>query len=448
MTQPTPTLDSPLAPSSSSEPAPRLRGRGLLVARSVWLLLAAGLFANFLFGSVAYYAQLLTVCPDVDHCTAVYQLLPANVQALQQLGLSVADYAAAVTGWDVAISLLFVLVGALIFWRKSAEWYGLLVSLLLMVSGCSGLGNTLNVPQAVPPPLVLFVLLSTLSYPALGFFLVTFPNGRFWPRWTWLIALLWVVQLVEYLLPSPYSKPFWSGWLSALDSLVVFGSTAAVQFYRYRRLYTPVQRQQTKWLVFGFALGALITGLSDLLTPDSPAYLLNVVFSGLGSMAIILSLGVAILRYRLWDIDTIINKALVYGSLTALLGALYAGLIIGLESLVGLLTGQETQPVVLVVSTLVIAALFSPVRRRLQALIDRRFYRKKYDAEQTLMAFSTTLRQEVDLEQIRGQLLAVVQETMQPAHVSLWLHQPKRPPGDLVHLLEPYDQASTRSNPD
>ena len=165
-------------------------------------------------------------------------------------------------------------------------------------------------------------------------------------------------------------------------------------------------------------------------------------------MSILLSLGMAILRYRLWDIDTIINKALVYGSLTGLLGALYAGLIIGLESLVGLLTGQETQPVVLVVSTLVIAALFSPVRRRLQALIDRRFYRKKYDAEQTLVAFSATLRQEVDLEQIRGQLLAVVQETMQPAHVSLWLHQPKRPPGDLVHRLEPYDQASTRSNPD
>jgi hypothetical protein len=121
----------------------RLRGRKLLVVRSLWLLLAAGLFANFLFGSVAYYAQLLTVCPDLEHCVAIYQLLPANAQRLHQLGLSVTDYAAAVTGWDVASSLIFVLVGLLIFWRKSAEWYSLFVSLLLFTLGCSGFSNTL-----------------------------------------------------------------------------------------------------------------------------------------------------------------------------------------------------------------------------------------------------------------------------------------------------------------
>src|SRR5262249_14085520 len=157
------------------------------------------------------------------------------------------------------------------------------------------------------------------------------------------------------LLPSPYSKPFWPGWLGALDSLVVFGSTAAVQFYRYRRVSTPVQRQQTKWLVFGFALNVLMVSLSSLSGPDSPAYLLSVVFSGLGSMVTRLALGIAILRYRLWDIDTLINKTLVYASLTALLGALYAGLIIGLESLATAITSQASQPVVLVISTLAIA---------------------------------------------------------------------------------------------
>jgi|SRR5579859_3479366 len=130
-------------------------------------------------------------------------------------------------------------------------------------------------------------------------------------------------------------------------------------------------------------------------------------------------------RSRLWDIDTIINKALVYGLLTGILGSLYAGLIIGLESLAGLITGPASQqPLVLVISTLAIAALFLPLRRRIQSLIDRRFYRRKYDAEKTLSAFSATLRNEVDLEQIREQLLAVVQEAMQPAHVSLWLRQP------------------------
>ena len=142
-----------------------------------------------------------------------------------------------------------------------------------------------------------------------------------------------------------------------------------------------------------------------------------------------LALAVAILRYRLWDIDTLINKALVYGLLTGILAALYAGLIVGLESLADAITGGHAseQPVALVISTLVIWALFQPLRKRLQATIDRRFYRKKYDATRTLTAFSAVLRSEVNLEQVREQLIAVVQETMQPTHVSLWLRQPGQP---------------------
>ena len=127
-------------------------------------------------------------------------------------------------------------------------------------------------------------------------------------------------------------------------------------------------------------------------------------------------------RSRLWDIDAIINKALVYGLLTGLLAALYAGLIIGLESLAGLIAGQAAiNPLVLVISTLVIYALFRPLRRRVQAIIDRRFYRRKYDAARTLAAFSATLRNEVDLATLSEHLVGVVEETMQPASVSLWL---------------------------
>jgi hypothetical protein len=120
-------------------------------------------------------------------------------------------------------------------------------------------------------------------------------------------------------------------------------------------------------------------------------------------------------------VDVLINKALVYGGLSGTLVAVYFVLIIGLQSLIGRFTAQTTQPVVIVSSTLAIAALFQPLRRRIQRLIDRRFYRKKYDAAKTLAAFSTTLRNEVDLEQLRTQLIAIVNETMQPGHVSLWL---------------------------
>jgi hypothetical protein len=236
---------------------------------------------------------------------------------------------------------------------------------------------------------------------------------------------------------------------------LTYGSTALMLIYRYARVFTLVQRQQTKWVVFGVGTGVLVNTIAsnlpllfpELGVPDSPYHLLDGLFAALIFLSIPLGVGIAILRYRLWDIEAIINKALVYGSLTALLGALYAGLIVALVSLAGLLNDAAAEtPVALVIATLVIAALFQPVRRRIQSLIDRRFYRRKYDAEKTLAAFSATLRSEVDLGQLREQLLTVVQETMQPAHVSLWLRQPGPPPPEQPHRLDLHQQIAPGSD--
>jgi hypothetical protein len=150
-------------------------------------------------------------------------------------------------------------------------------------------------------------------------------------------------------------------------------------------------------------------------------------------MSIPISIGIAMLRYRLWDIDILINRTLVYGSLTVILTLLYFGLIFALQSLFQGLFHQNNA-VAIVVSTLVIAALFQPLRHRLQRFIDRRFYRSKYDAAKTLEAFSATLRNEVDLNQLRENLLNVVQETMQPAHVSLWLRSPEGHSEEPSHM--------------
>jgi hypothetical protein len=137
-----------------------------------------------------------------------------------------------------------------------------------------------------------------------------------------------------------------------------------------------------------------------------------------------LSFGFAMLRSRLWEIDIIINRTLVYGTLTVILTAVYVGLILGLQTLLRGIISQDNS-VAIVLSTLAIYALFQPLRRRIQRVIDRRFYRSKYDAAKILATFSSTLRNDVDLDQLREQLLGVVEETMQPAHVSLWLRPPE-----------------------
>lgn len=271
-----------------------------------------------------------------------------------------------------------------------------------------------------------------------GFILVfsLFPTGRFVSRWT--LVPLGVILAEEI---SYHFLSFWpvgrSGWLvicAELLWLAMFLSLVPIQAYRYSHLSSAVERQQIKWAALGTSIvtvGFVARLVPTLLNPtlNLPGSLYNTLSTVIllyVSLVIPLAIGLAILRYRLWDVDVLINKALVYGLLTGTLAAVYAGLIILLESLFGQFSAPTSQPFVIVISTLAIAALFQPLRRRIQRLIDRRFYRKKYDAAKTLAAFSTTLRNEVNLEQLKAQLIAVVNETMQPGHVSLWLSSPER----------------------
>jgi hypothetical protein len=142
-----------------------------------------------------------------------------------------------------------------------------------------------------------------------------------------------------------------------------------------------------------------------------------------------LTIGFAVLRYRLWDVDIIIRRTLVYSILTVILTLVYFGSVVLLQELFQLITGEHQSPVATVLSTLAIAALFTPLRRGIQERVDRRFYRKKYDAERVLAAFNSTLRNEVDLDHLKESILGVVEETMQPAHASLWLREVKMKPG-------------------
>jgi hypothetical protein len=190
------------------------------------------------------------------------------------------------------------------------------------------------------------------------------------------------------------------------------------------------ERQQIKWFAFaaGFAaLGWVVNSLAHANDEGTESLLLVAsLLLLLSLLGIPLAVGIAILKYRLYDIDLIINRTLVYGSLTATLALVYVGSVVSLQALLRVLTGQDST-LAIVASTLLIAALFNPLRRRLQSFIDRRFYRRKYDAAKTLAAFGSRLREETDLDALSSDVVEVARGTMQPAHVSLWLRPDAEP---------------------
>ncbi len=429
--------ETTISHSSPSAEGTRLYGRRLVLARVVWVVVVGFTLSIFLLSLPAYFAQLQTICVGVTCVFSYGQLTPGTAQALEHLGLSTGGYAVSILALATTSALVSFGVAALLFWRRSDDGMALFVSLFLVLIGV----NFSVQAQATLATNVQTVwywshtVLIGLGWVSLSLLLSLFPNGRFVPRWTRPLAVFVVASnlfLDASLVPISSFPP----WMLSAIFLINGGSGVVAQIYRYVRVSGPVQRQQTKWVVFGLAATMLVILGRDvplLLFPafsasSVPYFLLSTYVYPLGLLLIPLTLGIAILRYRLWDVDALINKALVYGLLTGLLAAMYAGFIIGLERLIGASTGQvANNPLILVISTLAIAGLFQPLRKRLQHSIDRRFYRRKYDAEKTLAAFSATLREALDLEQVREQLLAVVQETMQPASVSLWLRQPEQP---------------------
>jgi hypothetical protein len=265
-------------------------------------------------------------------------------------------------------------------------------------------------------------------------FLYLFPDGRFMPLWTRWLAMAGIGFMVaatfffEPLL-SLFRYPFVVlAWVTA----GITGTILFAQVYRYRRMSDPSLRQQTKWVVFGIVAalgGGFALLLLDLVVPSGVlASLVGATAFFLFALLIPVSIAVAVLRYHLYSIDLLINRTLVYGSLTASLALVYFGGVTATQAIVHLLIGLEEQPqLAIVVHTLVLAVLFNPLRRRIRAFIDRRFYRRKYDVAKTLETFSARLREEPDLNRLDEDLVGVVTETMQPEHVSLVLRPDPEP---------------------
>jgi hypothetical protein len=408
-----------------------LQRRWLFIARVGWVVMTLLVLTLTAIAIPHYYALMQAVCQPGALC--INGLTPADLHQLQQLGLSPGFLTAYQISWDVGTTLIYTALAALIFWRRSADRMALFCAYMLVLFGGATYTDLLDVGLRTMAPAWYWLVggLELLAQVCVPTFFLLFPSGRFVPRWTrWGVLVVGLYEVWYVFQTNEYIGQIKG--VSALVFAALILGVVVLQIYRYRRVSTFVERQQTKWVVFGLsaafgglALFLIIVNLFhplELRTSSAAGILLPTTLTDGLLLFIPISIAIAVLRSRLYDIDVIINRTLVYGSLTAVLALVYFGLVIGLESLVHLFTGQVGQsPIVIVASTLAIATLFQSLRHRLQQIIDRRFYRRKFDAARTLAAFSATLRNEVDLSQLSDHLVAIVQETMQPVHVSLWL---------------------------
>jgi hypothetical protein len=392
--------------------------------------------------------------------------------SLLLLVLNLSDPNAHVFDWWLGNALVVIdaTVGAIVASRRPENAVGWLLCLSGVAVGTSSFASQYAIyallarPGSLPAGEALAWIASWVLPIMIGLqvsYLLLFPTGRLpgrrWRPLAWLVVAFVSVGVAlsafspgAYLgslgpIRNPLGVEGLAGAYKALlyaGSPLLYGAAVLSLFVRLRRA-EGVERQQLKW--FAYAAAMFASGIVLLVIPlavDTPSWFVRAataVFTAAGT-AIPITIGIAILRYRLYEIDRLINRTLVYGSLTVVLILLYVGSVVALQGIFRALTGQESQLAV-VASTLVIAALFNPLRRRVQGFVDRRFYRRKYDARKTLEAFSAKLRDETDLEALNSDLIGVVRETMQPAHVSMWLRAETAQKGERA-TSSPYSRTT------
>ncbi len=362
----------------------QLHGKWLTLAHYAWYVCAV-LVAIVLLGALpgyySHYAQAIRSDP--------YGLGQFNLpfQVLVRLG-------------DLGSGFISLALAVLLFWRKPNDRMALFASFFSLITAAVSsysLDYFLTAYFGAPST---YLLGAELQTPLWFLIFCIFPDGRFVPRWTrWLFLVS---------IPTSFLILVSGEWSVVAYPLYILLTYA--QVYRYRRVSSYAERKQTRWVVFGLFVSMGLSVIASLIYKKVSPPLINITP---------LALTIAILRSRLWDIDIIIRRTLIYSILTALLALIYFSGVVLLQQLTRSITASSD--LAIVASTLVIAALFFPLRRRVQAVIDRRFYRHKYDARKVLEQFAATARDEVDLEALADRLVSVVQETMQPEHVSLWL---------------------------
>ncbi len=412
------------------------------------LIRPAGLLCGLMLSLLALFDLAITVRLAVREPLAILpddKIWPPDMlrAALSGIGMGPGFFAFFALSFSLLFSLAFLACGWLILWKKRMDWFGLYLGLILL-TWANGVGIFYSVPATVSWVEALKEYLAWISWPGLFMILYFFPSGHVRPRWArWFAGLLGGFIIYGLVATAWNFEKFnvWIGFGIIIPCLLI-GGYAQVHRYRYAGL---VERQQIKWVVlallvfvFSFISFAFLINVFQVGNParssPSAALLSSIGLLAVNSLVFIglpVSMTLAMLRYRLWDVDVIIRRTLQYSVLTGLLALVYYGGLVVLQGVFGGLAGDNGSPLITVVNTLLLAALFNPLRERVRNWIDRRFFRSHYDADHVLESVAAAIRDEVDLDRLAAVLTDTVRATLQPERLSISIlpDPPRRKPG-------------------
>jgi signal transduction histidine kinase len=389
--------------------------------RVVWFALVGLIFVTFLFSIPDTYRQLQSVCdPAIQECTEWAQPTTQTLTTLDEYGISLKAAAIYHLTLYIVVSLVFWVTGLMILRHRSHDWHGLLVSYLLITSGAGGVSFVFIQPTntSILPDFLFAIAAFTIfpMYLALSLFFLTFPDGRIYSHWTRFVPGLIFANYGVWLAPGKWNIQQWPPLIAGLWIIFVFGSHVVVQWVRYRRSYTQEQRQQTKWLIYGFGIvltmGITISAFTDILLNG----MLEGTFVALLYLPIAISVSIAILRYRLWDIDIIISRTLVYALLTALVVGLYV-LIVG--TLSAFFESGTDSLAISLSATGVVAITFQPMRGYLQRIVDQLVFGERNNPYEVISRLSAQLEANISPGTLLPGIAEMVAQTLKLPYVSI-----------------------------
>ncbi|HZF57462.1 MAG TPA: histidine kinase, partial [Rubrobacter sp.] len=403
------------------------RGGFVTLVRAAWIAVVALVVALFVAGISVQLGQVQELC-WITPCETG-QLSPAGLGALGDLGISPASYAAYAVTTEVAFATVYAVVAATIFWRRPNDRMMLFTSLTLLIFGAVAFTTATDALAAQYPSWSLPVaLLRFLGSAFMSFFVYLFPDGRFVPRWVRWVAFVWISwQVPQYLFPGWYLSNEWQIWVRNVIWPVGLGTAVGAQLYRYRRVSSAVQRQQIKWVVFGISAAFVVLLVKSLTLsaffpyPISPpavvAFLIGNTLHYLALLLIPISIGIAILRHHLFDIDLVINRTLLYGALTASVVLLYVLVVGGLGALLQL----RGNLILSLLATGLAAVLFAPLRERLQRGVNRLMYGERDDPYAVLSRLGSRLEGTLAPNAVLPAVAKTVQEALKLPYAEIQL---------------------------